>query len=366
MPNKLSRRKFLKVSGTGTLLAANTIGASDSYGSGPGKLGVALVGLGGYSRDILAPALALTEHCELRGIVTGSPEKIPVWREKYGIKQANVYNYENMGELSKNPDIDVVYIVLPTSLHKKYTIIGANAGKHVWCEKPMALTVSDCKEMIDACNRNNVQLTIGYRLHHEPNTQTIMEYAKTKPYGSITTIIAEAGYRGGTTDLDNWRLNRSMGGGAAYDMGVYPLNAARYVTGEEPIAVQAQHKVYRAEMFMEVDEATDFTLEFASGVLAQCKTSVGKNMNILKANCVEGWYQLVPFQSYNGVKGITSDNILLNKTIENQQAAQMDSDSLAILNETKPLVPGEEGRKDIAVMEAIMASAAAGGKRVEI
>ena len=119
-------------------------------------------------------------------------------------------------------------------------------------------------------------------------------------------------------------------------------------------------------MFSEVDESTFFTLEFPNGVLAECATSVGKNMNIIKATCLDGWYQLKPFQSYTGVRGITSDNILLNKKIDNQQATQMDNDALAILNETSPLVPGEEGLKDIRVLEAIFKSAANGSKRVEI
>ena len=117
-----NRRSFLKKSGL--LLAASTVSFPQLLFAQPKKkLGVALVGLGYYSRDLLAPALQLTEHCELRGIVTGSPEKIPVWQAKYGIADKNVYNYENMHEIADNVDIDVVYIVLPNALHKKYTIL---------------------------------------------------------------------------------------------------------------------------------------------------------------------------------------------------------------------------------------------------
>ena len=92
------------------------------------KIGVALVGLGYYSKDLLAPALQLTEHCELKGIVTGSPEKIPVWKRRYGIEDKNVYNYDNLSQVANNPDIDIIYIVLPTGLHAKYTVIAANAS----------------------------------------------------------------------------------------------------------------------------------------------------------------------------------------------------------------------------------------------
>ena len=144
-----NRRTFLKNSSY--LLAASAFPLSGfMIPKAKEKLGVALVGLGYYSRDLLAPALQITEHCELKGIVTGSPEKVPVWQKTYGIPDKNVYNYQDMHRIVDNEDIDVVYIVLPNGLHKKYTVIAANAGKHVWCEKPMALTVKECQEMIQA------------------------------------------------------------------------------------------------------------------------------------------------------------------------------------------------------------------------
>lgn len=323
------------------------------------SLGVALVGLGYYSTDLLAPALQLTKHCHLAGIVTGSPNKIPIWQKTYQIKDQNVYNYDNMHEISNNPDIDVVYIVLPTSLHAKYAIKAAQAGKNVWCEKPMARTRKECLDIITACRRNKVKLSIGYRMQHEPNTQQVIKYATSKPYGKIMTITAEAGYRGGTAD--HWKLKKSMGGGAMYDMGVYPLNAVRYATQEEPIAViSAKHSTTRPKAFNEVDETTTFQLEFPSGAIANCRTSLGESLNTLHVDCKSGWYELKPFQSYSGVSGKTSDGKLLNEFIPNQQAKQMDDDALAIKNNTPVLVPGKEGMKDIRIVEAIYQAAASG------
>src|SRR5690554_6300459 len=132
------------------------------------KLGVALVGLGKYASEQLAPALKLTQYCELKGIVTGSPEKIPRWKTDYGIRDQNIYNYDNFEEIASNEEIDIVYIVLPNSQHGNYTVRAANAGKHVICEKPMAISVHECEEMIEVCKRNNVKLGIGYRLHFIP------------------------------------------------------------------------------------------------------------------------------------------------------------------------------------------------------
>ncbi|WP_026934013.1 Gfo/Idh/MocA family protein [Christiangramia echinicola] len=327
------------------------------------KLGVALVGLGYYSRDLLAPALQQTEHCELRGIVTGSPEKIPVWQKRYGIKDSNVYNYENMDEIASNDDIDVIYIVLPTGLHAEYAIKAANTGKHVWCEKPMARTAEECQQIIDACNKNKVKLSIGYRMQHEKNTQTIIKWAETKAYGKIRNIISEAGYNGGT--INPWKLKKEMGGGAIYDMGVYSINAARYSTGLEPIAVTAKQSTRRPEIFTEVDETTSFKMEFPGGIIVDGKTSFGESLNNLEVTAEDGWYYLRPMQSYSGVRGKTSDGKILSPMGKNQQAVQMDDDSLAILNDRPVLVPGEEGMKDIHIVEKIN-QAAANNSRVLI
>lgn len=327
------------------------------------RLGVALVGLGSYASGQLAPGLQLTQHCYLAGIVTGSPEKIPRWQERYAIPDGHVYNYENMHTMADNPNIDVVYIVVPTGLHAKYSIIGANAGKHVWCEKPMAMNVGECEAMIAACKKNNVKLTIGYRMQHEPNTQKIMTFAKEKPYGNIQKIIAEAGYNN-TSDSHGWRADKNLGGGAMYDMGVYPLNAARYIAGEEPIAVRATSESTR-ELYKDVDETTLFSLEFPSGAMAECATSYGKSMNRLRAECEKGWYELSPFQTYTGVRGQASDGTLFKASPDHQQARQMDNDAQAIVNNSTLQAPGEEGMRDVAIIEAIF-KAAKNGTRVTI
>ncbi len=357
----LNRRKFLHYSAlaTSSLLINCHLPKQQQSKTAPNgekKLGVALVGLGGYSSGQLAPALQLTQNCYLAGIVTGSPEKIPVWQQKYGIKDANVYNYENMHTIANNDEIDVVYVVVPTALHAKYSIIAANAGKHVWCEKPMAMTTEECQNIIDTCHKNKVKLSVGYRMQHEPNTQTLIQYATSKPYGAINEVKSFAGYAGGGGK--GWRFQKNMGGGALYDMGVYAINGLRYATAQEPIAVKsAMHIIKRPALFTEVDETTEFELEFASGISALGKTSVGEGYNLLRVDCENGWYQLSPMQSYNGVQGETSDGKQLNVYIENQQARQMDNEALTILENRSPLVPGIEGLKDIRIVQAIFAAA---------
>jgi len=362
----LNRRRFLQRFGLSTGLLAS--GWAPRLLAKPSrKLGVALLGLGNYSTSQLAPGLQLTQHCELRGIVTGSPEKIPVWQERYGIKDANVYSYETMHRLADNPEIDVVYVVTPTGLHKKYSVAAANAGKHVWCEKPMAMNEKECREIIGACRKNGVKLSIGYRMQHEPNTQTIMRFADEKPYGAIERLDVMAAYSGGEKrSPDNWRMKRDMGGGALYDMGVYTINGSRYATGEEPMAVTARHEITHPEAFTEVDSTTHLTLEFPGGAVADCTTSFVRSGNHLEVACENGSYYLRPMSNYTGVEGATSDGRKLNKTIADQQAAQMDNDALAILQDEPVIVPGEEGLKDIRIVRAAFESARQDGKRIEL
>ncbi|NGP75088.1 Gfo/Idh/MocA family oxidoreductase [Balneolaceae bacterium YR4-1] len=372
--DSISRKDFIRKAGlvfggTGLVtsgfpsLLLSSSKSKTSNGSN-GKLGVALVGLGGYATGQLAPALQQTEHCELRGIVTGSPWKIPVWQDKYGIPDGNVYNYQTMSEIANNDDIDVIYIVLPPSMHAEYSIKAAETGKHVWCEKPMAMNEQECRSMIEAADNNGVQLTVGYRMQHEPNTQTIIRYGENETYGTVQSVRAGAGYNG-RPGPDSWRDDAEMGGGALYDMGVYAINGARYATGLEPIAVRGRQWSERA-VYSEVDEFTEFELRFPEGVTATGETSFGKSVNYLDVECTDGWYRLSPMQSYSGVQGETSDGTQLRPCGCNQQALQMDDDALAIKEGKAPIVPGEEGLRDIRIVRAIMESSENGQEWIEL
>lgn len=164
------------------------------------KMGIALVGLGQYSTNELAPALQETEHCYLAGIVTGTPSKAEAWKKKYNIPDKNIYSYDTFDQIANNKNIDIVYVVLPNAMHAEYTIRAAKAKKHVICEKPMATTAEDAKRMLDACHENGVQLAIGYRLHFEPFHQRVMELGQKQVYGKVKQIEAR-----NSTDMTDWQ-----------------------------------------------------------------------------------------------------------------------------------------------------------------
>lgn len=325
------------------------------------RLGVALVGLGYYSTDLLAPALQNTKHCYLAGIVTGTPSKAESWKKKYKIPEKNIYNYQNFDKIADNPDIDVVYVVLPPSMHKEYVIRAANAGKHVWCEKPMAVTADECQAMIDACRKNKRSLAIGYRLHHEPNTQEYRRIIQQKLLGKVKKVGCAAGYRDDRTD--HWKQKKEMGGGVLYDMGVYSIQGARLGTGMEPLAVvSANTSTTRPEIYKNgLDETAIATLEFPGGVLADIKTSFGENINFLNITCEKGDIKMSPYSAYAGVRGISPlGEINHQYQVPWQQTKQMDDDALSIMRGKPMMVPGEEGLRDIRIVEAIYKSAGSG------
>lgn len=356
--------KLLAVTGASLFFSPNILWSTTTRQKE--KLGVALVGLGYYSTDLLAPALQQTKHCYLAGIVTGTPAKAEAWKKKYNLPDKNIYNYGNFDGIANNPDIDVVYVVLPPSMHHEYSIRAANAGKHVWCEKPMALTAQECQEMIDACRKNKKTLAIGYRLQHEPNTQAYRRIVKEKQLGNVVKLNCAAGYRENRTD--HWKQKKEMGGGVLYDMGVYSIQGARLGTGMEPVAVvSAQTSTTRPEIYKNgLDETTVATLEFPGGVMADIKTSFAENVNFLHITCQKGEIKMEPYQSYAGVKGVSPlGEINHPYSVPWQQAKQMDDDALAIIQGKPMLVPGEEGLRDIRIVEAIYKSAGS-GQRVKL
>ncbi|MBS9463644.1 Gfo/Idh/MocA family oxidoreductase [Flagellimonas sp. 389] len=366
---KLSRRDFnatlAKGVGGVTLLATTPLACAMGNAQNKKKLGVALVGLGSYSTYQLAPALSDTKHCYLAGIVTGTPEKENAWAEKYGIPKENIYNYQNFDNIAKNDAINIVYVVLPNSMHADFCIRAAKAGKHVICEKPMAMNVEECDAIINACKKAKVKLGMGYRLHSEPYTQEIKRFVKEKTFGAVNYISADAAYRS-TSNPNQWRLNKKLsGGGALMNMGVYAIQSVIYGTGENPISVSAQEFSTRPDYFKDTDETITAQFEFLSGATGSIMTSHNISANRLFASCERGWFELDPASTYIPLAGRTSSGTL-DFPQESQQKLQMDDFAKHILFDSPNLAPGEMGKRDMMIVEAIYESIAKGGEKIKL
>ena len=273
--NPVSRRQFIGQLSAAAAVALSARGARAADTPVQKKnLGIALVGLGSYSEGRLAPALQETKHCHLAGVVTGSREKGLAWARKYGFSERNVFGYDTISQIAGNPDIDVVYVVTPNSLHARDCIAAAKAGKHVITEKPMATSVADCDAIIGACRDAGVRLMVGYRLHYEPHTVELCRLAREKVFGPFMKISSENGFEmGSEANAENtWRLNKKLaGGGPLMDMGVYVVQAVCMTKAEAPpVAVTANFgPVTRPKVFSEVEEEINWTMEFADGAVGE-------------------------------------------------------------------------------------------------
>jgi predicted dehydrogenase len=362
-----TRREFLKT----TALAAASVSfagpmASRVRATEPDrKIGFALAGLGNLSTHQIAPALQKTRYCRLTGIVTGHPAKAEAWKTQYNIPDKNIYNYDTMEKMADNPDIDVVYVVTPNGLHAEHTLKAAKAGKHVFCEKPMEVSVEKCQQMIDACQQSGRLLGIAYRLHFEPNNLECVRLAREKVFGNVKII--EAGFGFSMGDPTQWRLNRALaGGGPLVDVGIYALQATRYLTGEEPAQVSAMTTVTDPVKFKEVEESIVWQTRFPSGIIAHCAATYGaRGMAGFAVHAEGGWFKLDPGFYYSGNKGMRSDKQEINFPAVDQFAAEMDDFAQCILNHRPTPVPGEEGLRDVKIMSAIY-EAARTGKTVSL
>jgi predicted dehydrogenase len=294
-------------------------------------------------------------------LVSGHPDKANKLARRYGIDSKNIYNYENYDSLRNNPEIDVAYVVLPNGMHAEYTVRGLQAGKHVLTEKPMANTPAECQQMIDAGRKADRKLMVAYRCRYEPYNQEAIRIARSKELGPTQMIIADAGFPIG--DPNQWRLKKKLaGGGSLMDIGIYALNASRYLTGEEPKEVNAM--IYSNPddpRFKEVEEHVTFQLRFPSGVLANCSSSYGYfQQSHYRVMGKDARLCMDPASWYSGLRlWIERGNVIETRNLPEVDhfAAEIDHMSDCVQGNRQPLTPGEEGLRDLTVMQAIYESA---------
>jgi glucose-fructose oxidoreductase len=359
----LSRRIFLGQFSLGAAALATTPYLRAQSGAAPKKLGIALVGLGNYSKGQLGPALKLTEHCRLMGVVTGSPQKVPEWLENHRFPEKNVYSYDTMARLADNKDIDIVYIVTPNGLHAQYAIAAAKAGKHVIVEKPMANTAAECDSIIAACKAAKVKLSIGYRLHFDPFHKEMMRMAKDPAVAPFTKLT---GNRGFVARARAWRQDKKLaGGGPMMDLGVYIIQGACMASGGmAPSAVMAKHiPTTKPEIFVDVEEGTHWTMEFPNGAICEAFTSYNHSSDTFRAESAKGFIEFKEKAfTYRGAKVETHRGPLDFGPYVNQQALQLDDFAVCVRENRASRVPGEMGRRDNVIVDAIYEAARTGKK----
>jgi predicted dehydrogenase len=183
------------------------------------RIGFAVMGLGRLALSNILPAFAQCKRARLTALISGDPEKMRVIAAQYGVPQSSCYGYADMAKLRANENVQVVYVVLPNALHRDAVVNAAQAGKHVLCEKPMAIDAREARTMIEACRNAGVKLMIAYRCQYEVNNRELAKRARAGEFGKLQLIDAINTQNQG--DPTQWRQVRKLsGGGALPDVGL--------------------------------------------------------------------------------------------------------------------------------------------------
>lgn len=354
----LTRRDFAKLGALG--LAAPFTRSLEAQ-TGGNKTGYAIIGLGRIAEHFMA-GVRNSSNSRVVALVSGHRDKALRIAAEQGVPEDAIYSYEDFDRIAGNANVDAVYVALPNSMHAEYTIRSAKAGKHVLCEKPMSTSVADAEAMISACKKANVKLMIAYRCQYEPTNLKAVGLIRDGALGQVQAIESAFGFNIGP---GQWRLDKKMaGGGPLLDVGIYCLNACRYLTGEEPEGIKAFASVIDHDgRFNEVEENVSWTMKFPSGIVAACNTTYGGAMEgMFRVHGSKGWLEAAPAFVYEGLhlRGEFSGTHLDEPNPARdpyQFQAEAEHFSHCVQNGLEPKTPGEEGLRDMRYIDQIFRSA---------
>lgn len=358
----MTRREFSKLGALGLAAqAVPLVGQTSEH-----KVGYCIIGLGRIA-DHHMRGIAQSSTARVTGLVSGHRDKAEKIASQYDVPKDSIYSYEDIERIHDNKNIDGVIVCLPNSMHAEYTVRSAKSGKHVLCEKPMAISVAECEQMIAACKAANVRLMIAYRLHYEPITLKTIKLIRDGAIGKVEAIDSANGFN---IAPNEWRSTHTLGGGGPLmDVGIYSLNATRYLTGEDPVAFTAVATTPDQDgRFQGVEENLAWTMKFPSGAVASCITTYGASMpGYYKVFGTKGSLEVDSF-GYQGLHLTASyknDRNAPTTTIDEknpepdpkQFARQIDHFSRCILENRTPDTAGEEGLKDMQHIQSIYKAA---------
>jgi glucose-fructose oxidoreductase len=320
----------------------------------------AVIGLGHIAQIAVLPAFKHAKNSQLAALVSSDLEKSRILASRY---KAPAYHYDELEAAIGAEEIDAVYIALPNSQHREFTVRSARAGAHVLCEKPMAGSSKDGRAMIAACDKARVQLMIAYRLHFAPGHVEAIRLARAGKLGDLRFISSVFGMQ---VMAENIRTSAADQGGPLFDLGVYCINAARYLFGSEPVEVTAFTESKKGDKrFAEVEEMASAILRFPGERVAQFTCSFDSpDLAALDLVGTKGRLRMEPAFDYAGpirwelsLGGSTKKRSF---TVGDQFAPELIHFSDCVLHGRRPEPDGNEGLADVRIVEAIFKSAKTG------
>jgi predicted dehydrogenase len=325
------------------------------------KVGFAVVGLGSIAQGSVLPVFSRSKKARLVAVVSRNRNKAAHVARNF--KAPAFYSLEEYAACLANPEVEAIYVATPQGEHAPLTIQAAQAGKHVLCEKPLAATVEQSAQMVQACRRNNVLLMTAYRKYFEPGTRFLKKLIQAGEFGRIDVIhtaFSELHVPGKSLE---WLLDPELaGGGPLMDLGIYCVNTSRRLAGEDPVEVSAQEWKHDALRFQQVEEGITFRMRFPSGLVVQGSSSYGAVLSsFIYIQGTKGWASMAPAFDFNEprrlIGTIRGRDIDRQFKVIDEFALELDAFASAIRNRRKIEPDGEQGHRDMIILQAIYESA---------
>lgn len=325
------------------------------------RIGYAVVGLGNLARNAILPAFAHSKRSKLVALVSRDAQKAATLQKKF--KALACYHPTNFDQCLARPDIDAVYVVTPPGQHEEFTTRAASAKKHVLCEKPLAANAQQSARMVAACRQHGVFLMTAYRKYFEPSSVYMKSLISSGALGRLDMIHTSFSEIYNASIAPKWLLDASIaGGGPMMDLGVYCVNTTRWLAGEDPVEAVAHSWRRDTKTFVSVEQGVSFRLNFPSGLIVQGSSTYNPAISsFIFIQGTKGWLSFSPAYTYEDERLVTGKvgGRSINKRFEplDEFALELDAFSTDILNKKAVEPDGEQGHRDMLILQAIYESA---------
>jgi len=319
------------------------------------RVGYAVIGLGHISQRAILPGFRHAKRSSLAALVSGDAKKAKLLAAQFGA--SHTYTYDALDACLRDPEVEAVYIATPNSSHVEFAVRAAEAGRHVLCEKPLAITHGECQQIIDACRKNHVKLMVAYRKYFEPAALALKKLVDSGRLGRLRII--HSAFTVTLPSGDSWHLKKALaGGGSLCDVGIYCINLVRWLTGMEPTEATAHAWTNDPVRFREVEDNISFQLKFPGGLFLQASSSfTAAKASFVQIHGEKGWAALDPAYAYNEERRffgkVGGKWFERNFKIVDEFSLELDHLAACIRADRDPLPDGNAGLRDAMIMEAI-------------
>jgi predicted dehydrogenase len=308
------------------------------------KIKWGVLGCARIAQDLVIPAIIKASNSEFHAIASRDAAKLKQCREKFRCPKA----YLGYEELLNDPGVQAVYIPLPNGLHQEWTIRAARNGKHVLCEKPIALNTGETLAMIKECSENRVKLMEAFMYRYTDRTRKVMEILKSGVLGDLRYINSQ--FRFFLDRENDIRWEPAQGGGSLYDVGCYPINFIGMITGRAPVSIKAEYILQNG-----VDTIFSAVFKYENGIIANVNCGFNAFLRIYSEIIGTKGVLEVPDTFYGNAGTITLITAGGKKEIQVNESdryrLEIEDFAAAILEDRSPMFSLEETVRNMRIID---------------